>query len=65
MGLTAGSSPEVIRGAAEDPALPRLLENLNVRHYAIAPLTTPAGAIGALTLVLGIRGGASRPRTSS
>lgn len=49
-------SPEVIGAAAEDPEHRRLLENLNVRHYAIAPLTTPSGVLGALTFVLGDSG---------
>jgi serine phosphatase RsbU (regulator of sigma subunit) len=43
----------VIREAAEDPEDLRLLENLNVRHFAIAPLRAPSGVIGTLTFVLG------------
>ena len=54
--LVEDLSPEVIRAAAEDPEHLRQLENLNVRHYAIAPLTTPSGVIGALTFVLGDSG---------
>jgi serine phosphatase RsbU (regulator of sigma subunit) len=49
-------SSEVIRAAAEDAEHLRLLENLNVRHYVIAPLRTPDGVIGALTFVLGDSG---------
>lgn len=49
-------SPEVIRAAAEDHEHLRLLENLNVRHFVIAPLKTPDGVIGALTFVLGDSG---------
>jgi serine phosphatase RsbU (regulator of sigma subunit) len=49
-------SHEVIEAAAEDPEHLRLLENLNVRHYVIAPLKTPEGVIGALTFVLGDSG---------
>jgi serine phosphatase RsbU (regulator of sigma subunit) len=49
-------SPEVIRAAAEDAEHLRLLENLNVRHYVIAPLKAPDGVIGALTFVLGDSG---------
>ncbi|HET9103911.1 MAG TPA: GAF domain-containing SpoIIE family protein phosphatase [Solirubrobacteraceae bacterium] len=48
--------PEAIRAAAEDPEHLRLLENLNVRHYVIAPLKGPEGAVGALTFVLGDSG---------
>jgi serine phosphatase RsbU (regulator of sigma subunit) len=48
--------PEAIRAAAEDPEHLRLLENLNVRHYVIAPLRSPDGVIGALTFVLGDSG---------
>lgn len=47
---------EVIRAAAQDAEHLRLLENLNVRHYVIAPLKTPGGVIGALTFVLGDSG---------
>jgi hypothetical protein len=45
-----------IAAAAEDPEHLRLLENLNVRHYVIAPLSSPDGVIGALTFVLGDSG---------
>lgn len=48
--------PELIRAAAEDAEHLRLLENLNVRHYVIAPLRTPAGVIGALSFILGDSG---------
>lgn len=48
--------PDVIRAAAEDAEHLRLLENLNVCHYVIAPLKTPDGVIGALTFVLGDSG---------
>jgi serine phosphatase RsbU (regulator of sigma subunit) len=54
-------SPDVIRAAAEDPEHLRLLENLNVRHYVIAPLRTPDGVIGALTFVLGDSGRSFEP----
>ena len=54
--LVENLAPEVIREAAQDAEHLRLLENLNVRHYAIAPLTTPAGVIGTLTFVLGDSG---------
>lgn len=46
-------APETIRGVARGQEHLRLLENLNIRHYAVAPLTTHAGVIGALTFVLG------------
>ena len=49
-------SPEIIRAAAQDPEHLRLLENLNVRHYVVAPLKAPEGTIGALTFVLGDSG---------
>jgi serine phosphatase RsbU (regulator of sigma subunit) len=49
-------SPEAIQAAAQDPGHLRLLENLNVRHVAIAPLKTPNGVLGALTFVLGDSG---------
>jgi serine phosphatase RsbU (regulator of sigma subunit) len=48
--------PEVIKAAAQDAEHLRLLENLNVRHYVVAPLKTPDGVIGALTFVLGDSG---------
>ncbi len=41
---------------AQDAEHLRLLENLNVRHYAVVPLRTPNGVIGALTFVLGDSG---------
>lgn len=44
---------ETITAAAQDAEHLRLLENLNLHHYVIAPLSTPAGVIGALTFVLG------------
>jgi serine phosphatase RsbU (regulator of sigma subunit) len=49
-------SSETIRAAAQDPEHLRLLENLNVRHLAIAPLKTPNGVLGTLTFVLGDSG---------
>jgi serine phosphatase RsbU (regulator of sigma subunit) len=49
-------SHEVIKAAAQDPEHLRLLEDLNVRHYVIAPLKAPDGVIGALTFVLGDSG---------
>ncbi|MDQ6816421.1 MAG: SpoIIE family protein phosphatase [Actinomycetota bacterium] len=49
-------SQEVIEAAAEDAEHLRLLENLNVRHYVIAPLKAPDGVIGVLTFVLGDSG---------
>jgi serine phosphatase RsbU (regulator of sigma subunit) len=49
-------SPELVRAAAQDSEHLRLLENLNVRHYVIAPLSTPDGVIGTLTFVLGDSG---------
>lgn len=48
--------PEAITAAAEDAEHLRLLENLNVRHYVIAPLKAPDGVIGSLTFVLGDSG---------
>ena len=48
--------PEVIKAAAQDAEHLRLLENLNVHHYVIAPLKAPDGVIGALTFVLGDSG---------
>ena len=47
---------EVIEAVAHDAEHRRLLENLNVRHYAIAPLRSPDGVIGALSFVLGDSG---------
>jgi serine phosphatase RsbU (regulator of sigma subunit) len=49
-------SSEGLRAAARDPEHLRLLENLNVRHLAIAPLKTPSGVLGSLTFVLGDSG---------
>jgi serine phosphatase RsbU (regulator of sigma subunit) len=43
---------EVLAAAAEDDEHLRLLENLNLRHYVIAPLRSSAGISGALTFVL-------------
>jgi PAS domain S-box-containing protein len=51
--LVADITPETVRAAALDAEHLRLLESLNVRHTAIAPLRTPAGVIGAISLVLG------------
>jgi serine phosphatase RsbU (regulator of sigma subunit) len=47
---------ERLKAAAEDAEHLRLLENLNVRHYVIAPLRAPEGVIGTLTFVLGDSG---------
>jgi serine phosphatase RsbU (regulator of sigma subunit) len=49
-------SPDAIRAAAQDAEHLRLLENLNARHVAIAPLKTPNGVLGTLTFVLGDSG---------
>ncbi len=49
-------SSTVIEASATDTEHLRLLKNLNVRHYVIAPLTAPDGVIGALTFVLGDSG---------
>jgi serine phosphatase RsbU (regulator of sigma subunit) len=47
---------EAMHAAAQDAEHLRLLETLDVRHVAIAPLTTPSGVIGALTFGLGQSG---------
>jgi len=54
--LVEDLAPEVVRAAAHDAEHLRLLENLNVEHYVIAPLITPGGVIGTLTFVLGDSG---------
>lgn len=51
--LLADIDRDAMRGAARDVTHLRLLENLNVRHVVHAPLISPDGAIGALSLVLG------------
>lgn len=47
---------EAIQAAARDAEHLRLLENLDVRHFVIAPLKTPSGVIGTLTFGLGESG---------
>jgi serine phosphatase RsbU (regulator of sigma subunit)/PAS domain-containing protein len=56
MEILADVSPDAIREVARDPEHLRFLQELNVRHIAIAPLRTPEGVIGALTFVLGDSG---------
>jgi len=49
-------SAAAIRAAAQDHEHLRLLESLDIRHFAIAPLKTSRGVLGALTFVLGDSG---------
>ena len=49
-------TPEMLRAVAVDTDHLRLLESLGLSHVATAPLTTPAGVIGALTFALGESG---------
>jgi serine phosphatase RsbU (regulator of sigma subunit) len=47
---------EARQAAAQDPEHLSLLESFDVRHLAIAPLTTPSGVIGTLTFGMGESG---------
>jgi serine phosphatase RsbU (regulator of sigma subunit) len=49
-------SRDAINAAAADAEHLRLLENLDVRHFVIAPLRTPSGVMGTLTFGLGDSG---------
>jgi hypothetical protein len=56
MQVLADVSPDTIRAVARDSDQLALLERLDVRQMVIAPLGSPGGVIGALSLVLGESG---------
>lgn len=61
MQVLSDISPDTVRASADGPEHLALLEALNFKHVAIAPLETPAGIIGALTFVLGDSGRSFSP----
>ena len=54
--MVADLSPDTVRAFARDSEHLALLQSLELRHVAIAPLATPKGVMGALTFVLGDSG---------
>ena len=52
----ADIAPDDVRRLARDADHLALLQNLELRHVAIAPLATPEGVMGTLTFVLGDSG---------
>jgi PAS domain S-box-containing protein len=53
---SADISPDLLTGAARDPEHLRLLQAIDLRHMIVAPLKTPAGVVGALSIALGSSG---------
>ena len=56
MHVLADITPDGLRAAARDAEHAALLERLDLRHMVTAPLGSPSGVIGTLSLVLGESG---------